>query len=81
MNLYTSIKKILFTKIIKQSLYTISILTINYILIKNSDKLQKFFKMKELNDGVMRMALINRQFVTKNALDKDHPFFNRTQPD
>ena len=53
----------------------------NYILIKNSDKLQKFFKMKELNDGVMRMALINRQFVTKNALDKDHPFFNRTQPD
>jgi histidinol-phosphate aminotransferase len=47
----------------------------NYVLIKNYEKFARHFHVKEL-DGHCRMALINRNMVTKNALDKEHPFFD-----
>ena len=43
--------------------------------IKNYEKFTRHFHVKEL-EGHCRMALINRNMVTKNALDKEHPFFD-----
>lgn len=48
----------------------------NYVLIKNYEKFQRHFHLMEF-DGHARMALINRSMVTKNALDKEHAFFDR----
>ena len=47
----------------------------NYVLIKNYEKFNRHFHVKEL-EGHCRMALINRNMVTKNAINKEHPFFD-----
>jgi len=52
----------------------------NYVLIKDYDKFTKQFHLKEFEDHA-RMALINRSMVTKNALNKEHPFFDRIKSD
>jgi len=50
----------------------------NYVMLKNYDKFTKHFHLKEF-DGYGRMALINRNMVTKSALNKEHPFFDRIE--
>ena len=72
------VKRMNATKAYIEKTYTCIPSQANYVLIKGYEKFSKHFHLKEF-EGHARMALINRNMVTKSALNKEHPFFDRVE--